>query len=138
MSLVEKYKTEAQTLSGCLLGFKSFFSQFYVTEFTSDDIKRMGRDFNGNPILIWNKKPLSNEYLKIEPFCEFIDEQLKWVNLPRSAGEQQHHSMRTECQKRINFFVAELHALVWNGGVDGKAHYYLRDIRSLAYLCLKV
>jgi hypothetical protein len=137
MSLVEKYKTEGQALSGCLLGFKSFFSQFSVIEFTSADIERMGRDFNSNPLLIWNGKSLSNEYRKIEPFCEFINEQLKWVNLPRSTGEQQHHSMRTECQKRINFFVAELHTLVWNGGVDGKAHYYLRDIRSLATLCLK-
>ena len=134
MSLVEKYKTEAQTLSGCLLGFKSFFSQFNVVEYS----KLLPPQLVNNPILVWNKKPLSNEYGKIEPFCEFIDEQLKWVNLPRSAGEQQHHSMRAECQKRINFFVAELHTLVSNGGIDGKAHYYLRDIRSLASLCLKV
>ena len=60
MSLVEKYKTEAQALSGCLLGFKSFFSQFNVVEYVSAHIKLMGRDFNSNPILVWNKKPLSN------------------------------------------------------------------------------
>jgi hypothetical protein len=134
MSLVEKYKTESQALSGCLLGFKSFFSQFNVVEYS----KLLPPQLVNNPILVWNKKPLSNEYGKIEPFCEFIDEQLQWINRPRSTLEQHHPSMRAECQKRINFFVAELHTLVSNGGADGKAHYYLRDIRSLAHLCLKV
>ena len=134
MSLVDKYKTESRALTGCLLGFKSFFSQFSVAEYSN----LLPPQLVNNPILLWNKKPLSNEYGKIEPFCEFIDEQLEWVKQERSIGEQQHPSMRAECQKRINFFVAELHALVSNGGVDGKAHYYLRDIRSLASLCLKV
>ena len=138
MSLVDKYKTESQALSGCLLGFKSFFSQFNIVEYNNAQLLLMPTHFVANPILMWNKKVLSNEYNKIEPFCEFIDEQLRWINLPRSAGEQKHPSMRAECQKRINFFVAELHTLLSNGGMDGKAHYYLRDIRSLAHICLKV
>jgi len=131
MSLLDEYKTNSSELHGFTLGYCTFFSQFKL---------RYHSHFGGMPenpnTLWWNDKMLMGH--SYGHLVDFIREQLIWIYSKETQEnvKKNPRQLREECQRRINFFVLKLQETV-GSGYDGKAHYYLRDIRNLAFLCLK-
>lgn len=133
MSLIDEYKSNSSELHGFTLGYCTFFSQFTL-EYNS------AFGGYGEPnTFCWNKKMLmSHNYGHL---VDFIREQLIWIYSEEvqnrvKGGGAGPRTTREECQRRINFFVLKLQEKVGSGW-DGKAHFILRDIRNLAFLCLK-
>jgi tetratricopeptide (TPR) repeat protein len=83
-----------------------------------------------------NQPEKAEEYGK--KAVEFANEQIVWISSPeiQQLYLKNPKELRIECQKRINFFVNFLHEKGGQGW-DGKLHFKLRDIRNLAYLCIK-
>ena len=133
MSLLDEYKTNSSELHGFTLGYCTFFSQFTL---------RYDSYFGGMPenpnTLWWNDKMLMGHKYNYGHLVDFITEQLIWIYSKETQEnvKKNPRQLREECQRRINFFVLKLQEKV-GSGIDGKAHYYLRDIRNLAFLCLK-
>ena len=138
MSLIDEYKSNSSELHGFTLGYCTFFSQFTLEYNIS---------FGGLPnepnTFCWNKKVLmcNNMWRNYGHLVDFIREQLIWIYSEEvqnrvKGGGAGPRTIREECQRRINFFVLKLQAKVGSGW-DGKAHFILRDIRNLAFLCLK-
>ena len=133
MSLIDEYKSNSSELHGFTLGYCTFFSQFTL-EYNSR--------FGGSEpnTFCWNKKMLM--WHNYGHLIDFIREQLIWIYSEEvqnrvKGGGAGPRTTREECQRRINFFVLKLQEKVGSGWGDGKAHFILRDIRNLAFLCLK-
>lgn len=100
------------------------------------------------PILAPSKKTLtqfspSRNTTFILELDEFAKGQLQWIQLveTQTLYKAQKRQLKEECQRRINFFVQALHTH-FAGQANchtgrGLCDPYLRDIRNLAYLCLK-
>ena len=138
MSLIDEYKSNSSELHGFTLGYCTFFSQFTLEYNIS---------FGGLPsepnTFCWNKKVLMwhNMSHNYGHLVDFIREQLIWIYSEEvqnrvKGGGAGPRTTREECQRRINFFVLKLQEKVGSGW-DGNAHFILRDIRNLAFLCLK-
>ena len=125
-SLMEEYVAQGNSLVGFTLSYKSFFQQFNVC------------NDGGTRSLRWNTNILWNSYDDGKKAVEFANEQIIWISSPeiQQLCLKNTKELRTECQKRINFFVNFLHEKGGQGN-DGKLHFKLRDIRNLAYLCIK-
>ncbi len=106
------------------LGFYKFFKQFNVIE------------INREQFFCWNEKILLSR-AEAKDYIEYVEAQLKWIEEPEVQCDilMKGRDMRFVCQRKITFFVQKLHEKVGQG-YDGKAHYYLRDIRNLAQLSL--
>jgi hypothetical protein len=130
MSLIDEYKSSSLELHGFTLGYSTFFSQFAHKYSPS-----LG-GYGSPNAFFWNDKVLiTNSY---EPLVDFISEQLIWIHseMVQKEAKANPRNLKEECQKRINFFVLKLQEKV-GSGYDGKGHFYLRDIRNTAFLCLK-
>jgi hypothetical protein len=125
-SLMEDYIEQGNSLVGFTLSYKSFFQQFSIDE------------AQGHYFIRWNTTILWNDRGDAGKAVEFAKEQFVWISSPeiQQMYWNQPKELRIECQKRINFFVKFLHEKGGQGW-DGKLHFILRDIRNLAYLCIK-
>jgi hypothetical protein len=130
MSLIDEYKSNSSELHGFTLGYCTFFSQFTL-EYNSR--------FGGSEpnTFCWNKKMLM--WHNYGHLVDFVREQLIWIYSEEvqnrvKGGGAGPRTTREECQRRINFFVLKLQEKVGSGW---DAHFILRDIRNLAFLCLK-
>lgn len=143
MSLLEEYEA-LSSLTGFTLGFYKFFEAFQFTE---------GGNFKWNEIIMWQgvKSRISEtewdwfpstycvpyRYSEIRDIVNFAEFQKTWIrNTPKTA----RRALKEECQRRINFFVAALHKLWAGKSVGGTNKTWdpcLRDIRHMAFLCLK-
>jgi hypothetical protein len=131
MSLIDEYNSSSSELHGFTLGFCTFFAGF-TTEYKYS-IGGKGDDPN---TFCWNKRILS--IWNYGHLVDFVREQLIWIYSEEIQKEAKTNprKLREECQKRINFFVLKLQEKI-GSGYDGKAHFYLRDIRNSAFLSLK-
>ena len=129
MSLLDEYKSRSLELNGFTLGYCTFFSQFTL-EYNS----RVGGSEPNT--FCWNRKMLM--WHNYGHLVDFVREQLIWIYSEevQNRVKANPRQIREECQRRINFFVLKLQEKV-GSGCDGKAHFVLRDIRNLAFLCLK-
>ena len=130
MSLIAEYTSSSSELHGFTLGYRTFFSQF-AHKFS------FGVGGYGEPnALFWNNTMLT--YHNYGPLLDFVREQLIWIYSEeiQKQAKANPRKLKEECQRRINFFVLKLQEKV-GSGYDGKAHFYLRDIRNSAFLCLK-
>jgi len=131
MSLVAEYNSSSSELHGFTLGYCTFFSQFTLEHNSA---------FGGSEpnTFCWNYKMLMGYVHNYNHLVDFITEQLIWIYSKETQenAKKNPRQVREECQRRINFFVLKLQQKV-GSGYDGKAHFYLRDIRNLAFLCLK-
>jgi len=139
MSLIDEYKSNSSELHGFTLGYCTFFSQFTL-EYNS----ALGGLPSEPNTFCWNKKVLMwhNMSHNYGHLVDFIREQLIWIYSEEvqnrvKGGGAGPRTIREECQRRINFFVLKLQEKVGSGWYGGKAHFILRDIRNLAFLCLK-
>ena len=124
-SLMEEYVAQGNSLVGFTLSYKSFFQQFSVDEHEY-------RFFRWNNNILWSDNGDGRKAV------EFANEQIVWISSPeiQQLYLKNPKELKIECQKRINFFVNFLHEKGGQGW-DGKLHFKLRDIRNLAYLCIK-
>jgi len=130
MSLIDEYNSSSSELHGFTLGFCNFFAQF-THKFID------GAGGYGEPnAFFWNGKMLT--YHNYGHLLDFVREQLIWIYSEeiQKQAKANPRKLKEECQRRINFFVLKLQEKV-GSGYDGKAHFYLRDIRNSAFLCLK-
>jgi hypothetical protein len=125
-SLMEEYLAQEKSLAGFTLSYKSFFEQFNI------------HDCGGDYFIRWNHDILWRGIGDSGKAVDFAKHQILWISSPeiQQLYLKNPKELKIECQKRINFFVNFLHQKGGNG-YDGKLHFKLRDIRNLAYLCIK-
>ena len=141
MSLLAEYNASATKLHGFTLLYKTFFSQF--REDNSPDQQMCGYyEADGKWVdtsprrgaFWWNGKLLINGF-RYTSEKEFVDEQLRWIQTEevQTQAKTDAHSLKDECQKRINFFVLKLHEKLR----EDHDSSHLVTIRDVALLCLK-
>lgn len=114
---MEEYN--AQPEKGFTLGYKTFFQQFNIPAYTSSE-------FRWNDALLHVKNR--------ERIIAFTRDQQTWISSPETQALfiSDPDRLRTECRRRIVFFVQYLYKDAGNGFRET-----LKEITRCADLCVK-
>lgn len=134
---VNEYEILSSPFAGFSLGYYKFFMMF--------ECKYYSQGLSG---LCWADKILTcgTEHVygdgrkSVEKLImDFQREQIRWIRSAEIQAEMEVNpeGMRTECLRRMTFFIAKLRETIGKG-FDGKADSHLREIRKMAYFHLNL